>query len=151
MKKMIIMTGLLVTMLTGCGNTEAEVNEVENVNVTTTVCDRAIELSEEVVENVHDEIYLTEEEFEEMKDETKIWTEEDLVEQGASEACIEETMKLIDSIEYDPTLVYCFDADYFEREFGRILWDYDMVPAEVKEEFGTYEDFYLLLASVAML
>ena len=149
MKKMIILTGLLVTMLTGCGNTE-EVNEVENVNVATTVCDRAIELSEEVVENVYDEIYLTEEEFEEMRDETKIWTKEDLVEEGASEACIEETMKLIDSIEYDPTLVYCFDAEYLEREFVRILWNYDMIPAEVKEEFVTYDTFCLAMGLIEM-
>lgn len=150
MKKMIILTGLLVTMLTGCGNTEAEVNGVINESVTTTICNQAIELSKEVVEDVHDEIYCTEEEFEEMKNETKIWTKEDLLEQGASEACIEETMEFIDSIEYDPSLVYCFDSAYLEKEFGRILWNYDLVPAELKEEFATYDEFYLTLELIEM-
>lgn len=134
MKKMIILTGLLVTMLTGCGNTEAEVNEVENESTTTTVYDEAIETSEELVDEVYDYLYLTEEELEVLKNDTIDEIKTCGIEDGMSEECIEETIKLIESVEHDPTFMYGYDHESLCKDYLRILDKYELIP----EEYSNY-------------
>lgn len=131
MKKLFILTTLLVTMLTGCGNTE-EANEVETKSVVDTVCEEAIETSEELVEEVYDYVYCTEEEFEKMKEDTITIIKEDFIEEGISEECMMETIKLVESIEYDPSFEYCYDLDSLYIDYFRILIKYDELPEECK-------------------
>lgn len=132
MKKMIILTGLLVTMLTGCGNME-EANEVETKSTVDTVCEEAIETSEELVEECENYLYLTEDEFDEMMADTIAYIKEDYIEEGVSEECAMETIELIESIEYDPSFEYCYDYESLMKDYIRILLKYDLIPEEYKD------------------
>ena len=126
MKKVFILTlvmGLLLA-ITGCGNTKKEANEVETEMMTNTTYEQEYETTEDDTE------YVTEEDFEFTMYISKLIIMNKYDEVGISEDCKNELMKIIDSVEYDPTQEYGCDMNSIEIKFVNTYVKYGILPEE---------------------
>lgn len=142
MKKMIILTTLLVTaMLTGCGNTK-EANVVETEMVTNTVYE---ETTNDEVEEVDD--VFTKEEFEE---EMRIGIElfkEDFENGDITEEFMNDAIEMIELIEYDSTRTIDEYEEILGKGYLKIMMEHDMIPEEYSEY--TIDELYALVMFVS--
>ena len=122
MKKLFILTTLLLISLTGCDKVEAnEVTEMET----------NIQVEETVSEGNEDDWMYTEEYVEELKMEAIALVEADWESEGIpNEECRDEIIELFKSIEYDESFEYGYDLDSLERAFVDILVKYNVLPQE---------------------
>lgn len=140
MKKNLLL-GLLVglmVLVTGCGNTK-EANVAETEMETVTVC-------EETTDDLNgwvDDVYVSEEEFEEGMRNIVSSVEETYIEAGMSEECKDEIIEMINSIKYDSSYVYGFDMDEMIYDYLRIIMEHDVLPEEYKDY--TIEELYELV------
>lgn len=126
MKKLFILTTLLLTLgLTGCGN-RAEANEVTEVETN-------IQVEEIDTEKIEDAQHYIKEYnmLEEIKVECVAWLELKY-EEGIipNEECRDELIELVRSIEYDDSYWCDYDLDSFERAMVNILVKHNVLPKE---------------------
>lgn len=124
MKKMILVTVMMVTMLTGCGiKGETNVNDSIQESIST-IGDQTDELvgvcSVEIRDRTHLEL---------MKNDFIDYMEESYVEEGVSEDCKDDIIELVRSIEYDPSLAGGYDVEQLQIDFVNILVNYGELPS----------------------
>lgn len=122
-KTMILVTMLISLILTACGN-----KEEAKVTITEEKAEMANEYAENLVEEVQS-IY-TEEYVESLKWEAIIGIASEWEEYGISEDCKDEIIKLVDSIEYDPSFEYGYDLDQLQIDLVNILVKHGNLPEE---------------------
>lgn len=112
----------LILGLTGCG--EVEANEVTEM-VT------EIQVEETEVEEIENMQRYSKDYVERLKMEAIDEIEADWESEGIpNEACKDEIIELVKSIEYDESFEYGYDLDSLERSFVDILVKYDVLPKE---------------------
>ena len=143
MRKTLLLGALLLgALLTGCEN-ETEVKADEVKTVTETVCEEAIETSEELVEEVYDITHWTEEEFEDAKIFTVSQIEVDYEEGNINEECRNELIELVNALEYDESFNIGYDYEALTKDALRILDKHNFIPEEL--EGYTIDEIYEMM------
>ena len=126
MKKLFILTTLLLTLgLTGCGN-KAEANEVTEVETNIQVEEISTEKLGDTWRYIKEYNMLEEIKMETIADLEAEWEERGI----PNEECRDELIELLRSIEYDDSYLYTYDLDSFERACVNILVKYNALPEE---------------------
>ena len=139
MKKIIILTTLLVTMLTGCGNTEAKVNETETYVETET-----IETYEEVETEEVDEGWTVDEAKEEIartiEDLNTNWDSYyGMNGEPMSVDLRDDMIELLENIEYGEQYYYGCDYEGFMLDVAVLTYEYGYCTLE--EAILEYHEF----------